>query len=78
MSDARKERRAAFVRGFWSGLAGPVSLFAEPRRVEPVKIEIKKLHRSIANPVEAMRSDWMQVGADIDGAIQGYKAKNAG
>jgi hypothetical protein len=77
MSDS-KANRAAFVRGFLSGLAGPVTLFAEPRQIEPAKVEVKKLHRSIASPVEAMRSDWMQVGADIDGAIQGYKAKNAG
>jgi hypothetical protein len=68
-----KENRAAFVRGFWSGLAGPVSLFAEPRRVQPVKIEIKKLHRSIANPVEAMHSDWSQVGADLYAAIKKQK-----
>lgn len=73
MSDDRKERRAAFVRGFWSGLAGPVSLFAEPRHVEPAKIEIKKLHRSIANPTEAMHSDWAQVGADLYAAIKKQK-----
>ncbi|CAB3719837.1 hypothetical protein LMG22037_04667 [Paraburkholderia phenoliruptrix] len=61
-----------FLRGFLSGLAGPVSLFSEPRRVQPVKIEIKKLHRSIADPVEAMRADWQQVGDDLR-AVMGSK-----
>lgn len=79
MSADSKESRVAFVRGFLSGLAGPATLFSEPRHPEPVKIRITKLHRSIANPTEAMRSDWMQVGADIDAATQKYKIrKNAG
>jgi hypothetical protein len=73
MSDERRNRRAAFMRGFWSGLAGPANLFAEPRRIEPAKIEIKKMHQSIADPVEAMRSDWMHVGADLYGAIKKQK-----
>jgi len=73
MSADKKQRRAALMRGFWSGLAGPANLFAEPRRVVPVKVEIKKLHRSITNPVDAARSDWMQVGADIYGAIKKQK-----
>ena len=73
MSDEKKDRRAAFMRGFWSGLAGPAALFAEPRRVVPAKVEIKKLHRSIADPVEAMRSDWMHVGTDFYAAIKKQK-----
>jgi hypothetical protein len=74
MSAEKKERRAALVRGFWNGLAGPASLFADPVRPEPAKmVEIKKLHRSIANPVDAMRADWTQVGADIHAAIKNQK-----
>jgi hypothetical protein len=73
MSDDTKGRRAAFMRGLWNGLAGPVSLFAEPRRIEPATIEIKKLHRSIANPAEAMRADWAQVGADLYAAFKKQK-----
>jgi len=73
MSDERNDRRAAFMRGLWSGLAAPVCLFAEPRRIEPAKIEIKKLHRSIANPVEAMGADWSQVGSDLYAAFKNQK-----
>ncbi|HDR9185561.1 TPA: hypothetical protein QDB06_006212 [Burkholderia vietnamiensis] len=76
MSAEKKDRRVAFVRGFIRGLAGPATLYVEPRCPEPAKIEIKKLHRSIANPAEAMMSDWMQVGADIHAAIK--KQKQAG
>lgn len=30
---------------------------------------MRKLHRRIDDPTEAMRSDWQQVGADIHAAI---------
>lgn len=70
MSNARKDRRAAFVRGFWSGLAGSMRLFGEPSYTEPAKIEVKKLHRSISDPDEAMRADWEQVGADLRAAFK--------
>ncbi|MCA8037113.1 hypothetical protein LGM46_29535 [Burkholderia arboris] len=67
------ERRKAFVRGFVKGLAAPMALFAGPAHPAPVKVEITKLHRSIVNPLEAMRSDWVQTGADIDVAIASQK-----
>jgi len=73
MSTFRKEKRAAFLRGFFNGLAGPASLYATPRRPEPANLEFKKLHRSIANPVDALRSDWMQVGADINAVLKKQK-----
>jgi len=73
MSANKKICRANFVRGFWNGLAAPVNLFAEPRRVTPVKIKIKKLHRSITSPTEAMYSDWSQVGADLYAACKKQK-----
>jgi hypothetical protein len=61
---------SAFVRGIAQGLGAIASLYAAPRHPEPARIKISKLHESILNPREAMRSDWMQVGADIHVAIK--------
>jgi len=38
--------------------------------IEPAKIEVEKLHRSIADPTEAMASDWERVGSDLQAAIE--------
>jgi len=73
MSANTNDRRAAFVRGFWSGLASPANLFADAVSVKPVEVRVNTLHRSIVNPADAMRADWMQVGADIHAAIKKQK-----
>ncbi|MDW3683075.1 hypothetical protein RA280_15220 [Cupriavidus sp. CV2] len=64
------EKHAAFVRGLLKGIAGPVVMYTVGARPAPARVEIVKLHKSIRNPVEAMRSDWMQTGADLDAAIK--------
>lgn len=58
----------AFFRGFFSGLSS-ISLFGDVEYTEPHKVEMRKLHRRIDDPTEVMRSDWQQVGADIQAAI---------
>jgi hypothetical protein len=63
----------SFLRGFLNGLSVSLNLYAEPHYIEPAKIEIKKLHRSIANPVEAMHSDWAQVGNDLRSAFDAIR-----
>lgn len=71
------EKRAAFVRGLLKGIAGPVAIYSVEARPAPARVEIVKLHTSIRNPVEAMKSDWMQTGADLDAAIQKHSKNKA-
>lgn len=67
-----RDKRVALLRGFLKGLAGPATLYAAAAQPAPVKVEVVKLHVSISNPVEAMRSDWVQTGADLDASIKKY------
>ena len=69
-----KNNRAAFVRGLIRGLSGTVSMYEAPERPAPAKVHVTvSLHRYKVGSMDAMASDWVQTGADIDAAIKKLK-----
>ena len=67
---AASSRLAGIFRGLMKGLGSPAFMFGGGDYIEPAKIEVEKLHRSIADPTEAMASDWERVGSDLQAAIE--------
>ena len=49
---------SAFWRGFATGLAAPAYLYSVPKYVPP--------HDTVE---DALRADWLQIGADLRGAF---------
>jgi hypothetical protein len=55
------QRKSAFWRGFWQGMAASCLVFAPPASA--------KAQRPPSD-LESMRADWRRIGADFDVAIK--------
>ena len=59
------EPRAAFIRGFWKGMAAPLVLFSAldlPAQAQPLTF------RPLTRRSEAPASDWLRVGQALRAA----------
>ena len=63
------KKRSTFIKGFWRGMSGAVSLFSFYPAPAPACVDITPLRQPIEDSVDAMRADWVQTGRDIDAAI---------
>ncbi|MCL2829392.1 MAG: hypothetical protein FWD77_01490 [Betaproteobacteria bacterium] len=69
--DLGKAKRQAFYRGFWSGLAAPVDLFSQVDLPE-ARAARTRVKSPLLGAAEALRSDWVKIGKDMDNAIKTY------
>jgi len=67
-----KLNRKQILSGFWKGMAGVAALYSPASMPEPAEIKITPLRTPISEPMEALRSDWVAIGRDIDAAVQSY------
>jgi hypothetical protein len=60
-------KRAAFVRGFWKGMAAPLMLFSSfsmPHQAAPLE------YRPLPRRPDVARSDWARVGDQLRAAAE--------
>lgn len=75
MSDAvdskqtRLRRHAVFWRAFWDGMSG-AGLYSAPEFTARKWLQVSDM--------DAMRDDWIKVGADFDAAIGKAKQEHSG
>ena len=72
MTSNGKERRKAFLSGFARGLGGAALLYAAPAVPAPVQTTIEPIRHAFENASDALRSDWVTVGSDLDLSIKKY------
>ena len=72
-----QKKKAIFIKGLWRGMSGTLNLFAFGEPPAPMKIDVKPLRPIITNPIEAIRSDWVQTGRDLDSAMMRYGNKKS-
>jgi len=53
-------------------MAGVAALYRPVSLPEPAKVKMTPLRTPIREPMEALRSDWVAIGRDIDAAVQNY------
>jgi len=53
-------------------MAGIAALYRPASLPEPAKVKMTPLRTPIHDPLEALRSDWVAIGRDIDAAVQNY------
>jgi len=58
--------------GFWKGMSGTVAIYRPVSMPAPVEVEITPIRTPIPEPMEALRSDWMAIGQDLDAAVRAY------
>lgn len=69
--DFEQDKKAAMVRGFWRGMAAPVSLFAAHDAPAAPKVDlVTPPTRDVAT---ALNGDWARVGDSILVAVQRYE-----
>ncbi len=69
--DYDMDSRSAFVRGFWSGMAAPASLFVV-RRPLPVP-QVNQVVPPKRDTASAINGDWKRVGDSIQTVIGRYE-----
>ena len=72
MASNGKERRKAFLSGFARGLSGAALLYSAPVVPAPVQTTIQPIRHAFENASDALRSDWVTVGSDLDFSIKKY------
>lgn len=69
--DPKQSPRQAFARGFWNGMAAPLTLFVH-RQVQP-PIEVEPIRLPHRGPGGALTDDWAKIGADFHHALKRYE-----
>jgi len=64
--------RKQLMAGFWKGMAGVATLYSPLSMPAPAAARITPIRTPIREPLEALRSDWVATGMDLDAAIQTY------
>ena len=67
-----KETRKAFLSGFARGLSGVALLYATPAVPAPAQMTIQPIRHAFENESDAIKSDWVAVGSDLDISIKKY------
>lgn len=71
MLDFDHDRRSAFMRGFWGGLAAPVALFvSHPVQAVP---QVQQVVPPKKDAASAINGDWARVGDTIRTVIGRYE-----
>ena len=71
--DFEQDKKAALARGFWRGMAAPVSLFAAHDAPADPKVDlVTPPTRDVAS---SLNGDWARVGESILVAVQRYERK---
>jgi len=72
MSSAFKLNSKQFMSGLWQGMAGVATLYSPVSMPSPIEVNIPPIRTPILEPMEALRSDWVTTGMDIDAAVKKY------
>jgi len=72
MRHTLKLNKQQLMTGFWKGMAGVAALYSPVSVPEPAVMKMTPLRTPISEPMDALRSDWVAIGRDIDAAIQSY------
>jgi hypothetical protein len=72
MTSNGKETRKAFLSGFARGLSGAALLYTTPAVPAPAQMTIQPIRRAFENESDAIKSDWVAVGSDLDISIKKY------
>ena len=70
ISQFKAEHKEVFKRAFIRALGGSVSLYSDKIQPSPVRVDIKPIRAPINDALDALKSDWNAVGADIFIAIR--------
>jgi hypothetical protein len=72
MASKGKETGKGFLSGFARGLNGAALLYATPALPAPAQTTIQPIRQAFENASDAIRSDWVAVGFDLDLSMKKY------